>query len=64
MSFSDYEGEFEIFDVEEMEHETDKAWLLVIDGDKYWLPKSACEYDGANGTVYVPEWLAKKKNLM
>ena len=47
----------------EIEHETEKAWLLVIDGEKHWLPKSQCELvDG--GTILVPEWLAMQKGMI
>lgn len=30
-----------IFD--DVEYETEKAYLLNIDGDKYWIPKSQIE---------------------
>lgn len=50
------------FDVEELVHETDAAWLLLIHGEEIWLPKSQCQY-GDDGIVTVPEWLAKAKGL-
>ena len=43
-------------------HETANAWLLDIDGEKVWMPKSQCELDG--DMVLVPEWLAIEKDLI
>ena len=63
MSFSDYDGDFVRLEVEEVEAETEKAWLVWIDGIKVWLPKSACEYDDDTEMMYLPAWLAKTKGL-
>lgn len=30
----------------------------------FWLPRSQVEIDEDNGTVWMPEWLAKKKGLI
>lgn len=57
-----------VITVDEVLHETDLAWLVLIDGEKYWLPKSKVEDDelvvGATGIdIEVPEWLAAAKGL-
>jgi hypothetical protein len=41
--------------------ETDAAWLLEIDGEEIWLPKSQVEWDGEY--VTLPEWLAEERGL-
>ena len=45
----------------ELLHETDKAMLVSIDGEKTWLPKSMVEYE--DGEVILPEWLAIERGL-
>lgn len=47
--------------------ETDKAALLLIDGDEVWLPFSHME-DGQElieegGTLSVTQWIAEKNSL-
>lgn len=49
---------------ESLEHETGAAWLLVIEGEKVWLPKSRCSIDEDAKVVVVPEWLAVEKGLV
>ena len=44
--------------------ETDLAFLVEIDGEEYWLPKSQCEIDEGGKTVSMPEWLAEEKGLI
>jgi hypothetical protein len=51
--------------------ETTDAWLLVIDGDDYWIPKSQLQdgtspdiEEGSEATVVIPQWLAEKKGLL
>ena len=57
-------------DFEEIKHETDLAWLLLLDGSdpfdpvQVWLPRSQCEIDEELGVAYVPEWLAIEKDLV
>jgi hypothetical protein len=47
----------------EMEHESEKAFLL-FDGDKrVWVPKSQVKWIGKN-LWEMPEWLAKDKGLI
>jgi hypothetical protein len=43
--------------------ETDLAWLIVIDGEEYWMPKSKCDIDETNKSISVPRWLIEKKGL-
>jgi hypothetical protein len=42
--------------------ETDEAWLVEIDLEEHWLPKSQCEFDGENASI--PLWLANKKDII
>lgn len=51
------------FEVEALVRETDRAWLLVIEGDEVWIAKSIGELDEANSEVTIPEWLAEDKGL-
>jgi hypothetical protein len=49
------------FELEELLKETDKAYLVRIEGEEMWLPKS--QVDVEDDIVYISEWLAKEKNL-
>lgn len=47
--------------------ETAAAWLVDDGAREVWVPKSQCElYDCTDGTkdLSIPEWLAKKKDLI
>lgn len=46
----------------ELRHETPRAYLVFDGAREVWLPKSQCEF--ADGTVTLPEWLAKEKGLI
>ena len=48
----------------ELLHETDKAWLLGINGEEVWLPKSLVEYDVQDNVVTLPERVAMDKGLI
>jgi len=52
----------------DLEHETDLAYLVSIDGQQAWIPKSKIEdFDLIKGQTYkmiIPEWLAEKKELI
>lgn len=48
----------------ELEHQTELAWLMTIEDEQVWLPKSQCEWDENEGTILVPEWLAIEKGLV
>jgi hypothetical protein len=52
--------------VDEWKHETDKAWLFVIEGADVWIPKSIGEFDPEDdeGVVTVPEWWAIEEELI
>jgi hypothetical protein len=58
------------FDDVTVKHATDKAILAVIDGKQEWIPKSQIaadsevQDDGDEGTLIIPEWLAKDKGLI
>lgn len=49
------------FELEKLVKETDKAWLVCIEGEEMWLPKSQVEIE--DEIVFIPEWLAKEKDL-
>lgn len=61
---SHWDEDVQEYEVEEYKHETDKAWLLVIDGEEYWLAKSQCDYDEEEMVVEIPDWLAEEKGLL
>ena len=48
-------------DVIEILHDTAKAWNIKLNDGIYWLPKSQCRI--VNKQVYIPEWLAKSKEI-
>ena len=55
-------------EVEEVIRETDAAFLLTIDAEDYWIPKSCIDRDdlavGDKGiTVGILERMAKEKGL-
>jgi hypothetical protein len=54
-----------IIDLEaELIHETDRAWLLGINGEEVWLPKSLVEYNEQDKVVTLPERIAIDKGLV
>lgn len=49
---------------DKLEKDTESAFLITIDGEQIWIPKSQARmYDKVN-KVYIPEWLALKKGLI
>lgn len=56
-------------DVDRIAKETDKAFLCVIDGEEYWIPKSqvsdAEDYEAGDKDVCmsVTEWIANENGL-
>jgi hypothetical protein len=56
-------------DVDKIVRATDKALLLRIDGEEYWIPLSQIagpdDYDEGDEdcTVSVTEWIAREKGL-
>jgi hypothetical protein len=55
-------GDKAYIDVEELVHETEMAWLFLINGEEVWMPKSQCDYDGET-SLAVPTWLLEKKGI-
>lgn len=59
-----------VIDIEGMaHHETERAVLFFVDGDRdnaVWLPKSLIEFDGTLGVteIVIPEPLAIEKELV
>jgi hypothetical protein len=47
----------------ELRHETLKAWLIYDGDQEMWVPKSLVE-NNSDGTFTMPEWLAKKIELI
>jgi hypothetical protein len=49
-------------------HETDRAWLLDINDEQVWVPKSVGQFElhddaEVDGTLEVEEWFAEKNDL-
>ncbi len=50
--------------------DTDKAVLVLIEGEKFWIPVSALGIDsevqvkGDEGTLHVAIWFAKKEGIV
>lgn len=45
--------------------ETDKAYQIDHGGrEPAWVPKSQVEWDKTDGTMTMPEWLAKEKDIL
>ena len=49
-------------DHEGLEHESPKAKLFIIHGEKVWIPKSVIDDDNEE-LVGVKKWWAEKNNL-
>lgn len=45
--------------------ETEKAYLVVIDGEEFWFPKSLTKIAGSKKESFIemPKWLAVEKGL-
>ena len=62
----DYEEANEpvLLSYDEILTETDLAYLFVIDGEEFWIPKSQIEYlDTEEQEFDIPRWLAEEKGL-
>jgi hypothetical protein len=50
--------------------ETDRAILVEIEGDDFWIPQSQVDDDsevwrkGDEGTLVITEWIAKQKGIL
>jgi hypothetical protein len=49
---------------DEIKHETEKAYLFVIDGKDVWLPKSVVQVNETDKEVTMPESMAIDKELV
>lgn len=58
------EDENRTIDYDELKTETNKAWLLDIEGEEIWFPKSQCDLDEESSCIEIPKWLAKAKGLL
>ena len=47
---------------DELVVETDMSWLLDIDCEEIWFPKSLCRIE--ENEIIMPYWLAEKNNLI
>lgn len=50
-------------DYDEIERETDGAYLFKIGDEKTWLPKSQIRVYEKSRRIYLPQWLAYEKGL-
>lgn len=48
----------------EFKRETDKAYLVDIDGEKIWFPKSQSELSEDKDCIFISEWIAQQKGLI
>lgn len=49
---------------DELMYETQKAYLVNIDDEEVWIPKSVIEdFDEKNGQMIIAEWFASKEGL-
>lgn len=49
---------------DEVKHETDGAFLIVVDEEEVWIPKSQVAHvDHAKGEMWLPLWLAESKGV-
>jgi hypothetical protein len=50
--------------------DTDKAILVEIDGDEFWIPQSHVDDDsevyeeGQRGTLVISQWIAEQKGIV
>lgn len=49
------------FEIDSIDKESAKAWLVTIGGAQHWLPKSQCKIRA--GEVDMPAWLAAVKGI-
>jgi hypothetical protein len=61
MAIFDDDTEEASYDFDEIKKETDKAWLVTIEGEDYWFPKSLCRLD--DSSIVIPIWMAEDKGL-
>lgn len=65
-------GDTATIDDVECIHETTDAILVVIDGNKHWIPKKQIHEDsevydmgdGKEGKLIISQWLAEKEGLV
>jgi hypothetical protein len=52
-------------DIDAWLKETARAYLVVVDGEEIWLPKSLAKIESSDTECFVvmPKWLAVKKGL-
>ena len=56
--------------VDEIKAETDKAFLFLIDGEEYWVPKGQLadpddyEKGDKDCEIAITEWIAREKGLL
>lgn len=52
------------FDVDELVVKNDDSWLMVIEGEEVWLPRSECTFLDEEMQIEIPRWLAEKEGLV
>ena len=51
-------------DVDEFIVEREESWLMVIEGEEVFVPKSECTFMDEDMQVEMPRWLAEKEGLV
>ena len=54
----------EEIELDEVKHQTSAAYLVVVEGEEYWLPKSQCVVDEQSLIADVPRWLCEEKGIL
>ena len=58
-----YQSEEIPVDFESIDTVLPKSWVFVIRGEKVQLPHSECTLDEPKSKIWVPRWLAEKKEI-
>jgi len=59
------DDELRLLSYEDLLHETDLAFCLLIEGDQYWIPKQLIvDHDEVTREMFVPVWLLEKRGLL
>lgn len=48
---------------DELIRETDGAYLLRIDGERHWFPKTQCRVEESHQLLEIPIWLAISRGI-
>jgi len=51
------------YDVDWVKIDRKMSWLVVLEGEEFWLPKSQCTLSEDETTIEIPNWLAQKNGF-